>query len=434
MILRIVWATRQKNVRIAIAANIFLGVGVILVFTVNVLFAQRIVRACHPHAGWHAIFHWAFMSIYTLILITLCILVTVNIQTFYTLNHNTKRIDRDLLLYSQTYYVLIGFLPVPLVIGGLVLPRRTRVEKFGQGRFRTKVAILLTASLLLCLGAAYRVGVNYAGGLRSRDNPANYQGKTPFYIFNFGVEIIVIYLYALVRVDKRFFVPNQSHKPGDYSRRGDYYDRRSLEKVMTPDSAGLRPLVLPEIVRGSSLNMILSEEEVFDDMTPEELEQSDMERQRAADEEKTLEQQHTQYQTTFRPLSALFSEHPTTGTRDSMRPLSGLTSEYPTTETRDSIRPLSGFSFEQPNTQRSTTVRPISGISFERPTTRRGTTARPVSGISFVRPDLRQEESTRPLSGTSFAWLKPALQTPPIAHAPREFIELGPDSMEPHAF
>ena len=85
-------------------------------------------------------------------------LITSVVQSFYTLNKNTKRIDRSIQLYGQTYYTIISFLPILLVIGGLVLPRATRVEKFGSGRFRSKIAILLAASVLLCLGAAFRCG------------------------------------------------------------------------------------------------------------------------------------------------------------------------------------------------------------------------------------------------------------------------------------
>lgn len=259
MVLRIVWATRPMNLRVAIAANIFVAAGVVLLFVVNVLFALRVVRACHPHSGWHPVMHYTFIGIYVSIVVTLIMLITSVIQSFYTLNDNTKRIDRDIQLYGQTFYAVISFLPFPMVLFGLLIPRTTRIEKFGQGRFRTKIAILLTAAFFLCLGASYRAGVNYAGGLRSRTDPAGYQGKAPFYIFNFVVEIIVIYLYILVRIDQRFFVPNGSHQAGDYSRRDDFYSRRKLGYNDNQDKS-----------EANARDMIMSEEEVFDDMSPEE--------------------------------------------------------------------------------------------------------------------------------------------------------------------
>ena len=266
MVMRIVWAVYPRNVRVAIAANVFVAAGVVLLFVVNLLFAQRIVRASHPNSGWHPIFHYAFIALYVLIVVSLIALITSVIQANYTLNLNTKRIDRDIQLYGQTLYAVVSFLPIPLVVGGLIIPRKTRVEKFGSGRFRHKIAILLVAATLLCLGATFRTGVNYAGGERPREDPAPYQSKACFYIFNFTIEILVIYLYVLVRVDKRFFVPNGSHGPGDYSRKPE-----TQADMKTESAAGMH---------------IASEEEVFDDMSRENLARRDnTEMRRIPDEE-----------------------------------------------------------------------------------------------------------------------------------------------------
>lgn len=235
MIMRIVWATRPTNVRIAIAANIFVAAGVVLLFVVNIVFAQRIFRACHPHSGWHPLFHHLFTGLYVLIVLTLLMLITSVIQSFYTLNEHTKHIDRAILLYGQTFYSVIAFLPWPMVLLGLVIPRKTRVEKFGQGRFRTQIAILLLTSFLLCLGACFRVGTNYAGGNRPINHPAAYQGKACFYIFNFTIEIIVILLYVVVRVDRRFWVSDHSKKAGDYSRGKDGKEEGQMEDMIVPE-------------------------------------------------------------------------------------------------------------------------------------------------------------------------------------------------------
>ena len=270
MVMRIVWANYPLNVRVAIASNIFVAAGVVLLFVINLLFAQRIIRAAHPNSGWHPLFHYSFIAIYVIIILSLCALITSVIQSFYTLNLNTKRIDRDILLYGVTFYSVISFLPIVLVIGGLLIPRKTRVEKFGSGRFRHKIAILLVASVLLCAGATFRAAVNYAGGTRPRTNPAKYQNKACFYIFNFTVEILVVYLYVLVRVDKRFFIPNGSHGPGDYSRKVE----SDLEKDIKDESAeGIH---------------ITSEEETFDLMSPEELARKDQEKNGVVDEEKAI--------------------------------------------------------------------------------------------------------------------------------------------------
>lgn len=217
-VLRIAWATHPTNIRLAVAAQIFVAAGVVLLFIINLLFAQRITRASHPHSGWHPLFSRSFLVIYILIGVSLVMLITATVQSFYTLNLNTRRIDRDIQLYGQTLFANVSFLPIPLVVFNFLLPRKTHVEKFGSGRWRSKIYILLAASVLLCLGATFRVGTNYKAP-RPRNNPAPYQNKACFYIFNFVVEVLVLILYVVVRVDKRFHVPNGSKGPGDYSGR-----------------------------------------------------------------------------------------------------------------------------------------------------------------------------------------------------------------------
>ncbi|KAL8840547.1 MAG: hypothetical protein Q9170_001300 [Blastenia crenularia] len=260
-VMRIVWATRPRHIPIAIAAQIFVAAGVVLLFVINLIFAQRIVRAAHPNSGWHPLFSRSFIATYVLIIITLITLITANIQNFYSLNSNTKRIDRDLILYGQTFYTIISFLPFPLVIGGLVIPRKTRIEKFGSGRFRTKIIVLLTSAFLLCLGASFRVGTNFKTP-RPLMDPPKYFDKACFYIFNFTVEILVVILYVAVRVDRRFHVPNGSKGPGDYSRRNAFgvkeddsdtsnRPRITSEEETFDDASELQERNRPEMMNGN---------------------------------------------------------------------------------------------------------------------------------------------------------------------------------------
>ena len=207
----------SRNRYIAIAANVFVAAGVVLLFAINTVFAQRILRAMHPKFEWNRIVKAIFTCLYVLIVISLVMLITVTVDSFFTLNTNVRRIDRDIQLYGQMYYAFLSFLPIPMVLISLAFPRKTQTDKFGSGRHRQKIWILLIASALLCLGAAFRTGTNYITP-RPRASPAWYHSKACFYIFNFTVEIIVIYLYLLLRVDKRFHVPDGARGPGSYGR------------------------------------------------------------------------------------------------------------------------------------------------------------------------------------------------------------------------
>lgn len=247
MVMRIVWATRPRNVRIALAAQIFASAGVLILFLVNLIFTQRILRAAHPRFGWHRALSTVFKLLYALIVIILIMVVTTTVQSFYSLNANTRRIDRNIQLAAASYLSFIAFLPLPLIVLGFIVPRKTRVEKFGTGRWRTKVFILLASTLLLSLGAGFRCATAFMPP-RHRSEPAWYHAKWCFYFFNFVIEAVVIYLYIAVRVDRRFFVPDGSKRAGDYSGQNKPSDRKGS---------------LGQESRGEM--RIMSEEEVFDD-------------------------------------------------------------------------------------------------------------------------------------------------------------------------
>jgi len=240
-IMRLAWSTHLTSVPIAIAAQVFVSAGVILLFIINLIFAQRIVRASHPHWAWAEWFSMAFKLYYVSIAVMLAALITCTVQSFYTLSHNTRRIDRDVQLVGATYFAVAGILPIPLIFLRVILPRETRVEKFGEGRFRSKIRILVFSSLILALGAAFRAGIAYVP--RPRNDPAWYHSKACFYVFNFTIEIIVVFLYVIIRVDRRFIIPDGSHGPGDYSAGRTDAPQRST----------------------SFIDRVLSEEQVFDD-------------------------------------------------------------------------------------------------------------------------------------------------------------------------
>lgn len=230
-VLRIAWATRPNNIRLGIAASIFLNAGVILLFIINLIFTQRLLRAAHPHMFWHSAVNTIFNALIALIIISITMLIIAVIQSFYTLNTNTRRIDHDIQLYGQTYFAFVATLPIPLIIMGLILPRRSHVEKFGTGRWRSKVRMLLASSVLLAFGAWWRAATNMLPE-RLVSNPAWYQSKAAFYCVNFGIEIIIVYFYLLLRVDRRFHVPDGASQAGDYAAM--YGDKKNGETTEKP--------------------------------------------------------------------------------------------------------------------------------------------------------------------------------------------------------
>jgi hypothetical protein len=213
---RVCWAFYPDDVQISIAAAIFVPIGVLLLDIVNLIFTQRILRATHPAIGWHKATSIIFKVLFALIAINLAIVISATVDNFFVRLPSAHRVIRDLQITAVSYFVLVPFLPIPTVILCLLIPRKNKVERFGQGRLRTKIGLLLTSSTLLTLGAAIRGSVVFKNP-RSVYDPAWYDDKAVFYIFNFTFETIVVYAYLIFRVDKRFHIPDGSNGAGDYT-------------------------------------------------------------------------------------------------------------------------------------------------------------------------------------------------------------------------
>ncbi|KKZ64888.1 hypothetical protein EMCG_09206 [[Emmonsia] crescens] len=215
-VLRIVWANRLTNAQIAIAAQIFVAAGVLLLFILNLLYTQRIFRATHPRIGWSRPFSYAFKALYVLIILTLVMVITATVQSFYTLDTGIRSIDRNIQWWGVSYFTFVSFLPIPMLAFIVLAPRRQPTENFGYGSLKAKILIAGTAAVLLCLGASFRAGTTFMPA-RMVNNPAWYHHKACFYIFNFGIEATVVFLYFFSRVDLRFHVPDGSSKVRNYS-------------------------------------------------------------------------------------------------------------------------------------------------------------------------------------------------------------------------
>ena len=214
-IMRIAWACRPTNMHIAIAAQIFVAAGVLLLFVLNLLYAQRMLRTAFPKVGWSFAVSTAFKVLYFIIVISIIMLITAVVQSMYTLDTNILRIDRDIQLYGVTYFAIVSFLPLPIVLAVLFFSRGKQVESFGSGSWRTKACVVLTAGVLLCLGASFRAGTTWMPP-RPASDPAWYDHKACFYLFDFTIEITVVLLFLFSRVDQRFHVPNGSSKVRHY--------------------------------------------------------------------------------------------------------------------------------------------------------------------------------------------------------------------------
>ena len=226
MVLRIAWTTRETNAGLAIAANIFLNVGVVLIYIVLLVLALRVFRATHPRLGWNNIFRKTLQVAYCLLGCALILIISFTILTFYTLNPKLRNVSLWITRASILYFLVINLVTVVLLLLSWLLPRASDSETFGTGSMQSKMIIVAVGEFFSLFIAGFRMGVGWSNARPASDSPW-YDGKAPFYVIEFGFEIVVLYLLLLSRFEKRFWVPNGSTKPGDYSR----FDKDNASEV-----------------------------------------------------------------------------------------------------------------------------------------------------------------------------------------------------------
>ncbi|KAI1294330.1 hypothetical protein F5Y03DRAFT_373107 [Xylaria venustula] len=234
-ILRIVWAKNPTNVRLAIAANVFVNAGVLVIYVVNLIFAQRILRAAQPAIGWNRALSIIFKVFYVGIFLALVLVIYSAVQGSYTLDTNILRITRDIQLAATTYLLVFTTLPIWLLIAAyVVLPKSEEAEIFGAGRMRTKVIINVISTCICIFLAGFKTGTTWETP-RPVTNPAWYQSKPAFYAILFVPELIILAMFVFSRVDKRFHVPNGSKQPGHYSNPPS--QQATIEKAESTDQS-----------------------------------------------------------------------------------------------------------------------------------------------------------------------------------------------------
>ncbi|RWA08391.1 hypothetical protein EKO27_g6716 [Xylaria grammica] len=214
--MRIVWASYPHIANIAIASGILTQTGSVLVLVINLILTQRIVRGYHPKSGWHPFMNVVFPFLIACVVASLIMVIAVTVQSVLTLDTGIRRSDRIVQLFAGTYMAVLAFLPIPIVILAYLIPRTQHVEKFGAGRWRTKVWLLLFTASVATLGASFRVYTGYAA--RPASDPGWYHSRACYYCFNFVTDLVVSATYLFSRFDRRFIVPNGAKGPGDYSK------------------------------------------------------------------------------------------------------------------------------------------------------------------------------------------------------------------------
>ncbi|OQO08190.1 hypothetical protein B0A48_06984 [Cryoendolithus antarcticus] len=235
--LRIAWAYNLDNVSLVIAAEILLNAGTLLIYFVNVAFAQRILRAKQPGIGWKRWLSVAIKSLYAVIGVVLVMTISTLVLSFYTLNQHTRNVCRDVYLFATSYLLFTAILPIALLLSAYLPKRSPHAEQFGHGTTELKTLILVVTSSLGIIIAGFRAGTTYMTP-RSVTTPAWYDSKASFYCFDFVPEVLVLLLFVIARVDLLFIVPGDSSKTHCYSQSRGVEEQNDLKESVESGVSG----------------------------------------------------------------------------------------------------------------------------------------------------------------------------------------------------
>lgn len=140
------------------------------------------------------------------------LVVSINTKSLQTLHS-----IRDVTLASSTYSLVMAVFPSFMPAIAYLLPTSPTEEPFGTGSQGRKLVVLLISCSLAVIIAGFKTGTAWETP-RSALNPAWYHSKAAFYCFDFMLEIIILAMFLISRIDNLFHVPDGCKGPGDYTR------------------------------------------------------------------------------------------------------------------------------------------------------------------------------------------------------------------------
>ncbi|KAF4636269.1 hypothetical protein G7Y89_g1819 [Cudoniella acicularis] len=235
LVLRIAWANRQHNIRLAIAAQIFLNAGILIIYILNLILAQRILRAMQPQIGWNPVLRTTYKVLYITIGLSLAMVITSVVLSLYTLDTHTRSTCRDIQLAALTYLLIFTCLPLIHIAAAILSSTPKNVETFGEGTMSSKLIIVSLSTCLCMLIAGFKAGITWSAP-QPATSPPWYDSKACFYLFNFTCEVLILSILTFSRIDKRFFVPDGCKQAGDYTR---LRDQDAVEEKNDPSKLSL---------------------------------------------------------------------------------------------------------------------------------------------------------------------------------------------------
>lgn len=198
---RIAWASRPDSVRIAIASQVLLQAGVLLLLLLNLILAGRLWLDRQPGPRTRRCLRVLLGGMSVLTVSALVMVVVSVVVSVFSLDQGTIDRCRDVQRAAASYLVVLAVAPVGLL---LVAPLVSSVPKPQDTiKRRLKLAIVLSSCLLCIMNIGFKAGVVWARPKPLFDS-AWYHSRTCLYTFVLGTEVVALVMLLATRADLRF--------------------------------------------------------------------------------------------------------------------------------------------------------------------------------------------------------------------------------------
>ncbi|KAI6875851.1 hypothetical protein KC323_g308 [Hortaea werneckii] len=158
---RIAWAAHPTNANLAIAATIFAAVGILIVFVIVLLLAQRILRATHPKLGWSRTLSGSLKATYFGLFIAIVLVIAFTILNYFTLDSNLRNIAMWIQRAGILYMLGFNLIGPVLVLLSLILPCPT--EFTTPDNFGVKSSMLSKYAFAWYTGCSSHASIRCSG-------------------------------------------------------------------------------------------------------------------------------------------------------------------------------------------------------------------------------------------------------------------------------
>lgn len=200
----------------------------------------------HPAFGWTPFFRFFTIALAFSVPANIILnIASLSALLFSYDDANRASVATSFLRFGALYNMFLVIYPLLVLFAASWFPG-PRIERFGAGPLRVKLAILVAVPTLLAVGAAIRLAYDFNPvGPGTEEDHVLYR-KSTFYTTQFTIEILVVALLAVTRVDLRFHVPDGAAGPGDYSAPPPVFDANG-ELIPAPVSTRNRAQIAAAI-------------------------------------------------------------------------------------------------------------------------------------------------------------------------------------------